>query len=287
MSPWQRALLRANGVELCTETFGERTDPALLLIAGSGASMDWWGDGFCKRLSESRLVIRYDHRDTGQSAPYEPGKPGYSGDDLVDDAIGVLDVLEVETAHLAGISAGAAMAQEAALDHPERVASLGLMSTTSAVGWSRERDLPGMEPRLAEWFASAPTPDWSDRTAVVDWGAEYSRAVAGDPETFDEAQARELWGRVFDRTTDIESSMANHDLLHGQAGRPRGGLDRIAVPTVVIHGTADPMFPLEHGIALADEISGARLVTLEGVGHELPRRAWDEVVAALVEVSGR
>lgn len=282
----QPTLLPVNGVELCVQTFGDRADPAILLIAGTASSLDWWEEGFCARLTAAaRFVIRYDHRDTGQSVSYPAGEPGYAGDDLVDDAVGVLDALELRSAHLAGISGGAAMAVEAALDHPDRVASLGLMSTTSPVSWTKDRDLPGLAPRLAEWFASAASPDWSDRAAVVDWGTGYSRALAGDPEAFDEAHARELWGRVFDRTVDVEASMTNHDLLHDAAGRPRAGLDRIAAPTVVIHGTSDPMFPLEHGAALAEEIPGARLVTLDGVGHELPRRAWDEVVSALVEVS--
>ena len=96
-------ILHANGVDLCVETFGGQTDPAILLIMGSSASMDWWRVEFCDRLAAGpRFVIRYDHRDTGRSASDEPGAPGYTGDDLVDDAAGLIESLGLERAHLVG-----------------------------------------------------------------------------------------------------------------------------------------------------------------------------------------
>jgi len=123
--------VRANGVELCVETFGDAADPAILLIAGAQGSMLSWEDEFCERLaSGARHVIRYDQRDTGRSVTYEPGKPGYTGRDLVDDAVAILDVLEVERAHVVGISAGGGVGQELGLLYPDRVASLTLISTS-------------------------------------------------------------------------------------------------------------------------------------------------------------
>src|SRR5215217_2870204 len=99
--------MRVNGVELCVETFGDPGDPAILLIMGSGASLDWWEDGFCERLRDGgRFVIRYDHRDTGQSAEYPPGAPGYSGADLVADAAGVIAEVAGGRAHVVGMSMG-------------------------------------------------------------------------------------------------------------------------------------------------------------------------------------
>src|SRR6266540_1958073 len=126
-------IVHANGAELCVETFGEQSDPAVLLIMGAGASMDWWEDEFCERLAAgSRYVIRYDHRDTGQSISYPPGAPGYTGGELVADAVGVLDALDVRRAHVVGQSMGGALAQVMALDHPRRVASLTLVATSPA-----------------------------------------------------------------------------------------------------------------------------------------------------------
>src|SRR3954451_22664687 len=133
-------MVEANGVELCTEPFGDPADPPILLIMGLGASMLWWEEGFCQLLADGgRFVIRYDHRDTGRSITYEPGRPRYSGSDLVADARGVLDAYEIPVAHVVGVSAGGALAQRLALDHPDRVSSLVLISTSPA--------LPG-EPRL-------------------------------------------------------------------------------------------------------------------------------------------
>src|SRR5256885_3789188 len=114
-------MIEANGVELCTESFGRPTDPAILLIMGIGGSMLWWEDGFCRLLAEGgRFVIRYDQRDTGRSVTYGPGRPRYAGSDLVADAVGVLDAYELVAAHVVGVSAGGAVAQLLALDFSDR-----------------------------------------------------------------------------------------------------------------------------------------------------------------------
>ena len=111
--------IEANGIEICAEPFGDPADPPILLIQGTGASMVWWDEDFCRMLADGRrLVIRYDHRDTGRSVTYEPGRPGYRGTDLVGDAIGVLDVYDLAAAHVVGVSAGAAFAELLALDVP-------------------------------------------------------------------------------------------------------------------------------------------------------------------------
>ena len=124
-------MIEANGVELCTEPFGEPADPPILLVMGIGASMLWWEEGFCRMLAGSRrFVIRYDHRDTGRSVTYEPGRPAYTGADLVSDAAGVLDAYGLPAAHVVGVSAGGAFAQLLALDFADRVLSLVLISTT-------------------------------------------------------------------------------------------------------------------------------------------------------------
>jgi pimeloyl-ACP methyl ester carboxylesterase len=275
--------MRVNGVELCVETFGDRTDPAILLVMGSGASMDWWEDAFCARLQAGgRFVIRYDHRDTGQLVSYEPGAPAYSGADLVADAVGVIGALGLRTAHVVGMSMGGALAQVAALDHPDRVASLTLIATSPA---GPDADLPGMTERARAAFA-APRPDTSDRPALLDYLTGLTRGVASTTEPFDEAGTRALWKRVLDRTANVESSLANHNALDG-GDRWRERLGEISVPTLVIHGSEDPFLPYEHGAALAREIPGARLLALEHTGHELPRRAWDVVVPAILSHTAR
>jgi pimeloyl-ACP methyl ester carboxylesterase len=131
-------IVDVHGVDLCVDTAGDAADPAILLIGGMGASMDWWEDEFCQRLARGqgqggRFVIRYDHRDTGRSVSYPAGAPGYTGADLAADVVGVLDAFGRRSAHLAGVSMGGALAQEVALAHPERVDSLVLMSTSPAV----------------------------------------------------------------------------------------------------------------------------------------------------------
>ena len=125
----------ANGVELCVQTFGEAVEPAILLVAGAASSMDWWEDELCERLAYGpRFVIRYDLRDTGQSVSYEPGAPQYGGQDLVADAVGILDVLRVGRAHVVGISMGGGIAQHLALDHADRVTSLTTTSSRTCAG---------------------------------------------------------------------------------------------------------------------------------------------------------
>jgi pimeloyl-ACP methyl ester carboxylesterase len=275
-----------DGAHICAQAIGDRGDPAILLIAGAASSMDWWDDELCHRLAgRGRMVARFDHRDTGRSTAYPPGAPGYDGADLVRDVVAVLDALAIARAHVVGLSMGGGIAQRLALDHRDRIATLTLISTTS-IGPARE-GLPGMTEALRATLADEdPAPEWDDRDAVVDHIVDGARPYAG-PE-FDEAWTRAVAERAYDRSDDMAASLANHWLLDpGPSERADlGALE--GLPTLVLHGTADPLFPPAHGRALADEIPGARLVELDGVGHEPPPpRTWDLVVDALIEQSGR
>lgn len=281
----QPRLVPANGVDLCVQTYGRAGEPAILLVAGAVSSMDWWEDEFCELLASGpRFVIRYDLRDTGQSVSYEPGAPGYDGSDLVADAVGLLDALEIPRAHVVGLSMGGGIGQRLALEHDDRVATLTLISTTP-VG-PRDPDKPALPPmseELASSFAEpASTPDWSDREAVIDYMVEDLRPFAGSL-PFDEERQRALVERIVDRTVNIASSMTNHWIL--DSGEPvQGRLGELNVPTLVLHGTEDPLFPYPHAEVLAAEIPGARLLPLEGGGHEMPPRPlWNKVVAAILE----
>src|ERR671914_3059851 len=275
-------IVRANGVDLCVQTFGDSADPPILLIMGGASSMDWWEDGFCERLiAGSRFVIRYDHRDTGRSISYEPGTAPYSLRDLAEDAVGLLDTFGLESAHLVGWSVGGWIGQLVALDHPDRVASLTLISTSPTAGPS-DPDLPDMAEGLQAFFAQkAPQPDWSDRDAVIDYIVEGERPFAGS-QPFDEAAIREIAARAFDRTTNLASSITNHASIDS-GDRWRERLGEASVPTLVIHGTEDPMYPYGNAVALAKEIPGAQLLALERVSHEVPPRTlWDLVAPAIL-----
>jgi pimeloyl-ACP methyl ester carboxylesterase len=273
-------MVEANGVELCAEAFGDPSDPPVLLVMGSGGSMLWWEEGFCRRLADGgRFVIRYDHRDTGRSVTYEPRRPEYTGADLVADAAGVLDAHGIPAAHVVGVSMGGALAQLLALDFPGHVRSLVLISTTQALPGGRE-GLPAPTEELSR-FAATATVDWTDRDSVVDYLVQYSRVLAGSRRPFDEESLRALVRRDVERARNFAAAQ-NHDVLPDDE-RSREPLSSIAVPTLVVHGTADPLFPFPHGEALAAEIPGARLLALDGAGHGVERADWDALAQAILE----
>jgi pimeloyl-ACP methyl ester carboxylesterase len=269
--------IEANGVPLCTEPFGDPADPPLLLVHGMGASMLWWDEELCAMLAAGgRFVVRYDHRDTGRSVAYPPGRSDYTEPDLVADAAAVLDAYGIGRAHVVGESMGGALAQLLALDFPDRVASLALISTSPG---GPGDGLPPADEAYAA-FAVRTEVDWSDPGSVVEYVVAYARALAGK-RPFDEARVRALVVRDVERARSVASAQ-NHALLSG--GQPwRHRLGAIAVPTLVVHGSADPMFPLPHGRALADEIPRARLLVLDGGGHGLHRADWDVAVRAILD----
>ena len=267
-------MIEANGVAVCTESFGDPADVPILLVMGVGASMLWWEEGFCRMLADSgRFVIRYDHRDTGRSVTYEPGCPGYTAADLVADAVGVLDAYGVPAAHVVGVSAGGAFAQLLALGFPGQVLSLVLISTSPAM--PGDRDLPASNEDFARFVTTA-TVDWSDDGSVIEYLVDYSRVLAGGQ--------RRFVRRDVERAHNFAATK-NHDLIP-EGGQPREALSSIAAPTLVIHGTADPMFPLEHGQTLAEEIPGATLLPLEGAGHGVERADWETIARAILEHTG-
>jgi pimeloyl-ACP methyl ester carboxylesterase len=275
-------MIEANGVELCTEPFGDPGDPSILLVMGVGASMLWWDEVFCRMLADAgRFVIRYDHRDTGRSVTYEPGRAGYTGADLVTDAAGVLDAYGIPAAHVAGVSAGGALAQRLALDCPDRVLSLVLVSTSPVT--RGERELPPPTDGFGR-FVSTVEIDWSDRESVIEYVVGYSRVLAGDRRPFDEAAMRDLVRRDVERARDFAAAQ-NHEVLpEGESSTEP--LSSIIAPTLVVHGTADPMFPIGHAEALAEEIPGARLTRLDGAGHGIDPADRATIAAAIIDHTG-
>lgn len=280
-SGWHSLTARADGAEIAAQSLGRATDPAVLLIGGATWSRDWWDDGFCRALVAAGLfVIRFDPRDTGQSTVWPPGAPGYTARDLVDDVVAVLDAFGVARATIAGLSMGGGLAQGVAARYPARVRALALLSTSPAgdVGVV----LPPPAPSLAATF-DAPSPDWSSREAVVEWVVRMERPYAG-PGLYDENAMRRLAGAVWDRAPSMASAL-NHFIVAGAAASVDMGAVR-GVPALVAHGSADPLFPLAHGRALADALR-VPLVVLDGVGHQAPpARVWPVIVPAIAAVAG-
>ncbi|PRY39836.1 alpha/beta fold hydrolase [Umezawaea tangerina] len=264
-----------NGVELCVETFGRPGDPAVLLVAGAAASMLWWEAELCERIAaHGRFVVRYDHRDTGRSTSYPPGRPGYAFTDLTADALGVLSAVGVERGHLVCQSMFGGIGLIAGVDHPERVASLVFVSTSTGG--------PDLPPPSADLAAHSPAqPDPADHAAVVDYVVASAKAYSGGSPHFDETAVRALVERDVARANDIASTLANHYAADFD-GPASGGFGDITAPTLVVHGGLDPVFPLPHGEALRDAVPGAELLVLEGAGHDLPKALWDVLVPALV-----
>jgi len=271
-------MTKAAAPEIVSQTFGDPGDPAMLLIMGAMASMLWWPEALCEKLAgEGRFVIRYDNRDTGLSTKYPPGAPTYTFEDMVDDAMRVLDDHGVAKAHVAGMSMGGMIAQSVALKYPERVSALTVISC-SPLGVDTS-SLPGTTEAYKEHSAQGANVDWSKREQVLDFMVKDARAIASTLHPFDEERTRAMIEADYDRSGGLASA-TNHFLLKG--GGPQRTIRDLTVPLLVIHGSADPLFPFEHGQALAKAVRGARLVKVEGGGHELHRNDWPQIVDAIV-----
>lgn len=284
-------IIIANGAAASVEEFGAESGRGILLISGASSSGDWWDDEFCEALAAGgSRVVRYDLRDTGRSVTRPLGEADYTGDDLVQDAAGIIRSLGLAPAHVMGLSLGGGIAQQLAMAEPDLVGSLILLSTSPlAPGSGGEGSdaeggdpLPPPTPELLAWFENPPPdPDWRDRDAVFESVLAAEHAFAGEIPV-DEERIRRISDRVFDRSVDLAAG-ANHWAVASASGTT-GQLAQIAVPTLVIHGSADPLFPLAHGEAIVAAIPGARLLVVPGMGHQVPPpETWDLVVPAVRE----
>jgi len=264
-----------NDIHICTSSFGAPKNPTILLIMGAAASMIWWEEAFCKKLSDRGFhVIRYDNRDVGKSITYEYGQPKYTFEDLADDAIQVLDAYQVDKAHIVGMSMGGIITQIIALKHPSRVHTISLMMTSNF-----DPSLPKKSSKVAVALNALKVTNWVNKDEVVEQRIKTSKVLRGSKHLFDEARIRRLNEEEFDRANNFQS-MDNHGYTKGWDSylfRTK----EINVPTLVIHGTEDPLIPYEHGVNLFKTIPNAVMLTLEGVGHELHQDDWDEITEAL------
>lgn len=282
--------VEANGIEIAYQTFGDPSDPTLLLVMGLGTQMIGWPNHLCEALADAgHHVVRFDNRDIGRSTHL--GGPAaslpraalrrespYRLDDMADDAFGLLDALGIERFHLAGASMGGMISQLMAIAQPERVRSLSLIMTTTG---SRRVGRP--VPKLLKSMATrAAAPDRAG--AIADAVATWS--VIGSPDHLDLDAVRELAGISYDRSYDpagVQRQLAAAVAAPDRTPRLR----QLRVPTVVLHGLSDPLVTPSGGLALAKAIPEARFVGYHGMAHDLPRTRWEDVRDELLAVAAR
>lgn len=285
-------MVKSNEINIWTESFGDPTDPTVVLIMGATAQGIFWPEELCAALVDGgRHVIRYDNRDTGQSTCFDFAASPYTIRDMALDSVGVLDAYNIKAAHLVGTSMGGMIAQQVTVDFPERVLSLtSIMSTpagatvaTSAAGEPVDPSVPAPKPDfLAVLAAVAAKGPPQTRAARIDNNVSVFRAMAGTLAPFDEERWRALEERALDRAVNPDAAM-NHGLAIAASPDRRDALGSITTPTLVIHGKVDPALPFEHGVATAKAIPGAKFVPIEGLGHELPLVAIDEIARLILD----
>lgn len=275
--------VRVNGVDLGIQSFGRDDDP-LILLAG-GTTMLSWPDALCERLaSGGRRVIRYDLRDSGASTTLDPENPAYDLRDLASDAAALAGALDARPVHLGGIGVGGMVAQVAALDHPDVFSALTLVGTRPVAPGPVDADLPDHDGAIMGPLFARPWPDWTDRDAVAAFAAESAGPLGNDPR-----QARATAARIWDRTPSADPAVHQANQLGmvfsrlDCAPRWRDRLGELDLPTLVVHGRADPFFPVGNGAVLAAEIPGARLLVLDDMGTALPDTAAEPVAAAMLD----
>lgn len=283
--------VKANGIQIEYDTFGDSSSPALLLVAGNGAQIYFWEVEFCELLAKKGyFVIRFDNRDAGLSTKFEEagipdfqaaiatlmeGKPvelAYSLDDMADDAVGLLNALGIEKAHVCGASMGGMIAQVIAYRHPKHVLSLtSIMSTTG------NPDLPQAKP---ETIAAVLAPTPVERKAYVEHMMNVWRTIWSPGFSFEETRARTFIEKSYDRSYYPQGAVRQNIALIANGDR-RKSLSTIAVPTLVIHGADDPLIPCEGGKDTARVIPGAKLLIIDGMGHDMPKGVWAPIVDAI------
>jgi pimeloyl-ACP methyl ester carboxylesterase len=279
-------------ITLCYETFGDPQDPTLLLIMGLATQMIGWHEDFCRQLAGRGFhVVRYDNRDSGRSTHIKgraptPGQLArrskkaahYRLDDMADDAVRLLDHLGVDKAHVVGASMGGMIAQTVAMRHPERVLSLvSIMSNTGA-------QLSG-QPALAVYPVLLKTAP-NEREEFAEHVAKLYGKIGSPGFDHDVDEIRDLARLSFDRDRDPAAAGRQLAAIIASPNRTKD-LRRIDVPTLVIHGKSDKLVRPSGGRATARNIPGARLMLIDGMGHDLPRGAWDRMIDGIVENARR
>ena len=285
------SLVPANGIKLCYDTFGDRTAPPLLLVMGLAAQMIAWDEAFCEQLAaRGYFVIRFDNRDIGLSTRFpEYGTPDlmallgqalmrkpvtapYTLRDMAADAAGLLDALGITRAHVVGASMGGAIAQEVAIHFPDR-----LLTLTSIMSSTGDPSLPQATP---EAMAVLLAPPPKDRDSYFESYKRTWAVLRGPGFPLDEAKDLERAARAWDRGLN-PPGVARQLAAILASGDRTAALASVRVPTLVIHGSADPLVRHQGGVATAKAIQGARLLTIDGMGHALPISMWPQLIDAI------
>lgn len=287
------AKVTANGIEIVYDTFGEPTTPPLLLVSGLGGQMIAWDEEFCSELAaQGYWVIRFDNRDVGLSTRFdhlgipdipafmkaqitgEKVKPPYLLRDMADDAVGLLDALGIESSHIVGISMGGMIVQEMVIHHPERVQTMtSIMSSTGN---------PHLPPPKPEAMALLMEPAPEGREAYIESSVRATQVLNGPGFSPDADRVRWNAGLAFDRGLSPAGTSRQLAAIFCSGSR-KDALRSVTVPTLIIHGDIDPLVPVEGGIDTAEAISGAELLIIKGMGHDLPPTVWDQVIGAITK----
>ncbi|MFW9929190.1 MAG: alpha/beta fold hydrolase [Candidatus Thorarchaeota archaeon] len=285
--------VNANNIEINYDTFGDPSNPAMLLVMGLGSQMIIWPEEFCQALAANGYwVIRFDNRDVGLSTKFDDipvpnimeimtaiqqGKSvtaPYKLSDMAKDAIGLLDALNIESAHVVGISMGGMIAQVMAIEYPSRVKTLTSMSSTTG-----NPSLPQAKP---EAMAILVNPPPSDREKNIEESIQSWRLLHGSKYFFNEDLIRERSALVFDRNFYPPGSVRQLAAILASGSRNKE-LNKLSLPTLVIHGDADPLIPVEAGKDTANSIPGSELLIIEGMGHTIPQEVAPKIIASIVK----
>jgi pimeloyl-ACP methyl ester carboxylesterase len=277
----------ANGIQIEYDTFGEDSSPALLLIIGAGGQMIYWELEFCESLAKRGLfVIRFDNRDAGLSTKFDdagipdmmvamegnPVAAAYSLDDMAADAVGLLDALGIQKTHICGSSMGGEIAQIISYRYPERVLSLAaIMSSTG------NPELPQMKPEvLAAVFKPVP----AEREAYIEHNVNFWRMLWSPGFPFDEKRLCRVLAEGYDRSY-YPPGMIRQSLAVLKNGYRKSLIASIKAPTLIIHGDEDSLMSVEGGKEMAQLIPGAKLLIINGMGHDMPKEAWPKIIDAI------
>lgn len=282
---------QANGIRICYDTFGERTAPPLLLVMGLAGQMIAWDEEFCRRLAgQGYFVVRYDNRDIGLSTRFsEAGIPDIMGligqalqgkpitapyllRDMAADAVGLLDALGIEKAHIVGISMGGAIGQELAINYAPR-----LRTFTSIMATTGDPSLPQAKPEALALLMAPPPKSQGEyvQSFLRSWQVLRGPGFADD-DARDAGRAAANYARGLN-----PAGVARQLAAIIASGNRTSALHKVTVPTLVIHGDADPLVPVECGVATANAIPGAKLIRIPRMGHALPIAMWPQIIEAI------
>lgn len=273
-------IVQHQNISLFTQSFGNKRNPAVVLIAGATVSMLFWDSEFCQKLADKGLfVIRYDFRDTGQSTSVAEGEASYDIVDFAEDLVTIIDTYEIPAAHLVGISLGGMIAQIVAIKFPDRVKSLCLFST---MPWGdSDIPVPEMDPRILDFHAKAAEIDWENEDKVIHYLLEGSHLMSGK-KPLNVLRAENYLRESYRRANNFRSQFNHASIAGGMEYYNQ--LDKINVPVLVIHGTEDKICHFQNAISLMQKIKGQNLVVLEGTGHELHEDDWNLIINSINNV---